>query len=337
MVAIVGRALRLAATLLALASIPSTARAQAAPTTTNAGYVERVYPDPPSTERIKTLVWYPSSTAAKDSGQDPYRIFAQPGGVPIPGRRPLIVVSHGSFGYVFSLHHVAEYFAERGYIVATVIHPRDNNADSSGFGADVSLLGRSRHVARLIDGLLADPAIGPRIDPRRIGLVGFSAGGITALTLAGAAPDFSRITSYCAENADDGSTCRGGLNGTVRIENPALRITPDSRVRAAVLLAPAWGFMFPRETLAKVTMPLLIFRGANDNDVREPFSAEWIGRNVATPSPPIVVPGPHLVFLAPCKPGVSADMCADAPGFDRRPVHERILSESLRFFQRTLR
>ena len=45
---------------------------------------------------------------------------------------------------------------------------------------------RPRDLSVLIDKLLAGPRFGSRIDPRRIGVAGFSIGGYTALATVGA-------------------------------------------------------------------------------------------------------------------------------------------------------
>lgn len=301
------------------------------------GLREVVYPDDQEPAGIRTWLWYPTRAQPEPWMANAYLVQTRKDAAPIPGPKPLVVLSHGSFGYVFGLHHFAEYLAARGYVVATPMHPHDNNADSTGTYSDLQLVGRSRHIARVIDGVLRDPVMAPLVDPRRIGMAGFSAGGFTALTVLGAVPDFSRLTEYCQGNPDDGVACSGGLEGKVRIERPDWRQTPDPRVKAAVLMAPGLGFMFSRKTLQSVTRPVLIYRAANDQAIRHPFSEEWIAEALGRKPEYHVVPGPHLIFLAPCAPGRADEICRDPPGIDREAVHATINAGMLDFFGRTLR
>lgn len=315
------------------------ALAQVSPKTPfHVGLREVVYPDALEPAGIPTRLWYPTQAQPVPwvyNGVFP--ITARKDAAPLAGRRGLIILSHGSYGEPYMLYDYPEYLAARGYIVATPKHPRDNNADSSGTGSDLQLVGRSRHIARVIDGVLRDPVFGPLIDPQKIGMIGFSAGGFTALAVLGAVPDFARLTEYCQGQRDDGIACSGGLEGKVRIERPDWRQTPDPRVKAAVIMAPGYGFMFSRKTLQEVTRPLLIYRAANDSAIRHPFSEEWIAENLGRKPEYHVVPGEHLTFLSPCAPDTTADVCRDPPGVDRRAVHGEINAGMLDFFERTLR
>ena len=48
---------------------------------------------------------------------------------------------------------------------------------------------RAVDLSKVLDGMLADPEFGPRIDPHRVGAAGFSYGGYTVLELAGGIGD----------------------------------------------------------------------------------------------------------------------------------------------------
>src|SRR5262245_28605593 len=175
-------AVLLIAAMLALPAVAQTQPKAAAPTPTYVGLREVVLPDPLEPDGIRTWLWYPTRVPPVAWMANIYLVSTRTDAAPVPGRKPLIVLSHGSFGYVFGLHHFAEYLATHGYIVATPMHPRDNNADSSGTHSDLQLVGRSRHIARTIDGVLRDPVVGPLVDEQKVGMIGFSAGGFTGLT-----------------------------------------------------------------------------------------------------------------------------------------------------------
>jgi dienelactone hydrolase len=57
-------------------------------------------------------------------------------------------------------------------------------------------------------------------DPARIGVIGYSAGGHTALVAAGGVPDFSRMNGFCREQPDDMLMCAGGVKGRIAIRRP---------------------------------------------------------------------------------------------------------------------
>lgn len=329
----------LQATPVAVAHAQGQPRPAPAPASapTYVGLRDVTFPDEFEPQGIQTYLWYPTRAAPEPWMANAYLIQTRANAVPIPGRKPLIVISHGSFGDPFGMHHYAELLAANGYVVAMVRHPRDNNADSSGTYTDLQLVGRSRHIARVIDGVLRDPVIGPLVDDQKIGFLGFSAGGFTGMTVLGAAPDFSRLTEYCQGNPDDSVVCSAGIKGKLRVERPDWRQTPDPRVKVAILMAPALGFVFPRKTLKAITNPVLMFRAENDTDVRHPFSEEWIAEALGRKPEYHVVPGPHLVFLAPCPPGRNDEICRNPPGIDRRAVLATINAEILDFLGRTLR
>jgi len=51
-----------------------------------------------------------------------------------------------------------------------------------------------------------DPQIAPHLDPRRLGVAGFSLGGFTALLTAGARADIDPYLQFCHDNPHD-PTC----------------------------------------------------------------------------------------------------------------------------------
>jgi predicted dienelactone hydrolase len=104
----------------------------------------------------------------------------------VPGPFPLIVFSLGTGASNLAHHDSMAALARAGFEAASVEHARDNYRDDSAFGTDVQLIGRPHHIVALIDAILAHPAFGPLIDRAQIGMASHSAGGATALLIAGA-------------------------------------------------------------------------------------------------------------------------------------------------------
>jgi predicted dienelactone hydrolase len=220
-----------------------------------------------------------------------------------------------------------------------VEHPGDNFRDSSGFGTDLQLLGRAHHIVALIDGVLADPRIGKLIDRSRIGMAGHSAGGYTALLIAGAVPNFALKEEYRKAVPFDPYRARADAVPNFR-RKPGLEVVADSRVRAIFLMAPALAYVFDRNALSKVAIPVKIYRPGADELIPHPWDAERIKSLLPRqPEYDVVQGAGHFLFLAPCSAQLAAlapPICKDPPSIDRVAFHKRLNEEMIVFFRRTL-
>jgi predicted dienelactone hydrolase len=282
----------------------------------------------PGLASIPVTVWFPAPASGAVAKQDRK---------PAAGKRRLIVLSHGSGGGLDNHGDTVHALVSAGLIVATPVHPYDNRNDSSGIGSDLQFLGRPVHVVRLLDAILADPVLSPVIDRARIGFIGYSAGGYTGLVLAGAVPDFRLGVSHCSQRDHDSAFCGWIGRGGVRRVRGDLKIVHDKRIRSAVLMAPAWSVFFDRHGLADVTIPLRLYRAANDTTVRAATGEEHLLKLLPRQPEYVVIPdGDHNVFVAPCGPGFRGPACRDPKGVDRVAIHRVMNAEILDFFDRTL-
>jgi predicted dienelactone hydrolase len=249
------------------------------------------------------------------------------------------VHSHGTGGSHLGHHDTLAALARAGFVAAAVQHPRDNFQDTSGFGTDLQLIGRPHHIVALIDGVLGDPTVGPLVDKARIGMAGFSAGGYTALLVAGAVPDFSLREAYRKAVPNDPLRRRFDATAKQR-RKPDLGFIADPRVKALFLMAPAVGYLFDRAGLAKVAIPVRLYRPSEDEILTHPWNAERIAQMLPNPPEYEVVNGAgHYVFLAPCPAMLAAqlrEICEDPPGIDRAAFHARLNADMVDFFRRTL-
>jgi predicted dienelactone hydrolase len=304
-----------------------------------AGFVTIEVPGNPPDPTFPVAVWYPTLEPATPWQAGPFEIVAARGAPAAPGRFPLIVLSHGSTGSEFGHRDWADRLARSGYVVAAIRHIGDSYDDFSGRGSDVQLTRRPWQVSEALDAVLADPRLAPHIDPDRIGMVGFSAGGYTALKAIGGEPDFGLWAVHCADHPDDHELCPADGHTMPRITRPGWPLPPrDLRIKAAAVMAPL-GVVFDRAGLTKVTVPVVIFRAADDHHVRNEWNADSVSRNLPATPEVITVPGDHYVFIAPCPPALATelpDACSDAPGVDRTAIHAEIAEELLLFFGRTL-
>ncbi len=300
-----------------------------------AGMADLSVKDPLSGKPMVASAFYPSPIKSdKPTQMGPYAVDATPGLPIAEGRFPLLVLSHGHAGSHLGHHDLAAFLAHHGFIVATVEHPGDNYRDQSGFGSDTVLLGRPLQMSALMDATLASPRLGKHINASQIGAIGFSAGGYTVLTLAGAKPDFSLRDGYCERHPGDAELCGTAL----RMEHPDLKAKADPRVKAVFAMAPL-GIFFDKAGLASVKIPVFLYAAGNDQVLLVDENAAHV--RDCLPKPPeyrSIPKAGHYIFLAPTPALEKAlpDLFTDPPGVDRVAIHAQIEKDALAFFERTL-
>ncbi len=291
--------------------------------TMGVGMMRVVVADPLGGKAMEAAVFYPASVDTEMTIIGSYRIDAARDAAILPGRYPLVLVSHGNQGSLWGHHDTATSLARRGFVVATLTHPGDNYRDAGRIGTSSVLYGRPLQVSALLDAVVRMPAVAPFIDEERIGFIGFSAGGTTGLILAGAVPELQRLETYCADRPDDRRVCAAA--GRIRNDRPDLLPTADHRIRALVLMAPLSVF-FPAETLMKIRTPALVYTGERDEQLSPGKNAVALMRDLSPPSRlEVVAAAGHFVFLAPCTEQLARsapELCIDPPGVDRRAVHQ---------------
>lgn len=287
--------------------------------------------------------------AASDPGSAPLdlRIW-YPAGLS-RAKRPLVVISHGTGGGKTGHADTAVALAQAGFVVVALTHTGDNYRDLGAVGRGVHLDERPRHVMRVLDYMLGRWSQRATIDPARIGMFGFSAGGFTTLVLAGAEPDLSRGGAFCTARPE-AWTCRY-LRGRGYSTADLVRRRPttwlhDPRVKAAVVAAPAIGYGFDRKNLAAVRIPVQLWATEHDDVVDD--SGVIIRRDLpVAPEWHEVAGAGHFAFLEPCNRQMRAmiavmhrfgteAICSDPEPFDRARFHARFNAAVVGFFQRAL-
>jgi predicted dienelactone hydrolase len=308
--------------LMLLASV--TARA--------AGFHAGQAPDPghPS---IEIGIWYPSDAPVTDQRLELSQQAVAVDGPVAGGRHGLIVISHGTGGSYAGHYDTALALAAAGYVVVALTHTGDNWRDQSGV---MNIMDRPRQVSRVIDFMLSGWSGASSIDPARIGMFGFSAGGFTTLVDIGGRPDLQKVGPFCADHAAQ-FTCK-----LVAAHRNEVGVAPvpdrDSRIKAAVVAAPALGFVFGADGLRGVTVPVQLWRADADQILPAPDYADAV--RAALPSPPEFQTVPnagHFDFLAPCSEALAHQVpviCQEAPGFDRAAFHSRMNAAIVAFFGR---
>lgn len=292
--------------------------------------------DPVNHKPMQAVAFFPGVGESGYTVLGPYKIASSRQVSIGQGHYPLVLMSHGSMGSMFGHHDFATNLARQGYIVVSVTHPGDNFQDSSLTGTSSTIYGRPLQISAALSAVLQDPVVGVHIDKKRIGFIGFSAGGTTGLILAGAKPDFTWLLDYCSGRINDHHVCE--TRGNIRIENPELVPSADPRIKSFVLLAPL-SIIFSAGELRSVKVPLLVITGDKDEELSSDENALLLAKETNALLK-IIPDAGHFTFLAPCTPEMQsavAALCTDRPGVDRVSVHHNISEDITHFFNESLK
>ena len=300
----------------------------------------------PAAEPFDTVVWYPTEAAETPFQTGPYTVAAARDAPIVAGPRfAVVVLSHGRRGNPLGHRELAAALARDGFIVVAPTHIGDSSVPAPPRPQHQVLAERPQQARAALDRVLADPRFATRADPMRIAAVGFSAGGYTALVLAGARPSLSVAMAYCRTHPEDQAACGPAASnaGTAAPppgsgDAPNLPTVDDGRIKALVLMDPL-AILFDRDGLAPVRMPTLILRPADDSYLSSAGNALALAAALPAPPQQIVVPGQHFIFLDPCPPALAQAaplLCADAPGIDRPALHRQLERDIAQFLRASL-
>jgi predicted dienelactone hydrolase len=302
-------------------------------------------------------VFYPSSGEVKRVERGPFSLDVAWQGVPARGNGRLVVISHGSPASPWVYSDLARTLVEAGFIVAMPEHFADNYKNDSEPGPP-SWKRRPLEVSHAIDAVGLDARFAPLLNLDKVGMYGMSAGGHTALTLAGGRWSPARLKQHCEENlAEDFQACvglstqlsGGMLDGLkIRIARWVISAKPtdtawyshtDPRIAAIVAGVPL-AADFDAASLASPRIPLGIVTARGDKWLLPKFHSDRILQACSTCERVAdLETGGHGALMSPLWPGRSgliADLIDDPPGFDRARVVPEVNQKIARFFQRHL-
>lgn len=291
-------------------------------------------------------VFYPSTGADQAVQRGPFALQLAWQGAPLAGNGRLVVVTHGSGGNPWVHTDLARALVTAGFVVAVPQHAGDNAKDPSAPGPE-SWKRRPAEVSRAIDAVAQDARLGPLLALDKVGVFGGSAGGHTALTLAGGHWSPARFKQHCdAHISEDFSSCVGmftllrgnlfdGLKkaaalGVIRhrFDDPADQSYNDPRVQAAIASVP-FAADFDMDSLATPRIPLgLVTAGKDINQVPRFHSGAVLAacQDRCTHIAHLADAG-HGAMLSPMPPlgvlsDVARELLSDPPGFDRSALPE---------------
>ena len=302
-------------------------------------------------------LYYPSSSTAQAVPRGPFTLQLAEGGVPQRGNGRLVVISHGSGGSPWVFADLAKSLVQAGFVVALPEHRNDNYREGSRPGPDSWAL-RPAEVSRAIDAVAQDPRFAPLLVLDKVGVYGMSAGGHTALSLAGGRWSRAGFNAHCQTHlAEDFQTCvglitrlTGGLFDGIKkwlaatvigwkFNDAEIHQHSDPRVAAVVAGVPA-AADFDMASLATPTVPLALITAQKDRWLIPRFHSDRV-LQACLPRCQHLVDLPnagHGALLSPLPPGFSGllgDLLNDPPGFERSQMTE-VDARTTAFFSRHL-
>lgn len=278
---------------------------------------------------------------------------------PRAGNGRLVVISHGSGGSPWVHFTLARALVEAGYTVVAPRHHADNSYDESRPGP-VSWTRRPAEVSGAIDAVAADARFARLLDLGQVGVFGMSAGGHTALSVAGGRWSPALFYRHCEANlAEDFNACVGlatrltggwadGLKKWVATkvlhayfaDDTQLREHRDPRIAAVVAAVPAAADFDPA-SLAQPAAALALLTARQDAWLHPQFHSDRI-LAACRPRCELLAElktGGHGAYLSPLPPGISGlvgQLINDPPGFDRAAELPAVEARVVDFFNRKL-
>lgn len=286
-------------------------------------------------------VWYPATPGGRAITVGGNGVFyGTPAGRNAPhqaGQFPVIIISHGAGGNAGQFGWIASELAQAGFVVILPNHPGTTTGNASAEAA-VRVWERPTDVSAVLDELTGNAQDYPFINMERISVLGFSAGGYTAMALSGARVDPGRLQRFC-DGSDHGmSDCAFLAHFGIDLHSldlsPAGQDLRDPRVRSAVIVDPGIVSTLTDESLSEIDIPMLVINLGDEGTIPAGVYAGNAASLVPQAQYRLFRDATHFSFLAECKPagprileneGELDPLCEDAGERSRTNIHAELL------------
>jgi predicted dienelactone hydrolase len=309
-------------------------------------------------DQVRITVWYPAVSGVEASPVvigPPAQPLFDIGGTAMdapfaagPARRPVILLSHGFGGSARMMGWFGIAMARGGYVVIAVDHPGSTAIDAMTVPGATLWWDRAEDLRAALNAMLGDPVIGPHLDPSRIGVAGFSAGGFTALVAAGARVDPAHLAGFCRTHPDDG-VCRPqrefqvtpaerekalALAGVAAEQKHATDDHAIPGLRAAFVMAPGLVQALEPASLPRMHSPVFILLGDAD-PVVPPATNGLVAARMIPGAELKQLPGVgHYDFLSACTEAGRAALAVCRTTVPQAGTHSQAVTLADAFFAR---
>ncbi len=283
--------------------------------------------------KIRCALWYPTETTPKVSAKAVYEINSAENGKISQDIRGVVLLAHGFGGNMYGQHDTAEYLAQNGYAVLTPTYP-DTDGLKSADPKNMPVFMRPAVTVQALNDLIQKDLF-PRKAFDRLFMAGFSMGGYTTLMNIGAVPMFGKLDRICSSGEPTPLLCRSANKKKIKALRDKYPLHKINRLKGAVMMAPALGVFFDKESVKNVKIPLMIYSASEDYTVYGEYDSAYVASLFPQAQTRVIEGADHPVFIAPCSDYGRRKfpiICLDDEGIDRVKIHKEMNEEILKFF-----
>jgi predicted dienelactone hydrolase len=320
-----------------------------------AGVVRLTVPSAARGSDLDAIVWYPSKGGGQETLLGDSQFFAgtsswQDAAV-ADGKFPIVLLSHGAglAGNPESLSWIAAPLAAKGFVVAAPRHPGNSGKDRSALET-MKLWLRPNDISQTLDQLQQVPLLKVHLDLERVGVLGLSMGGGTALALAGARFDPGLLETYC-----DIDTLNASLCGWLRMSgvdlhhvdlNEADKDNENKRIRFAMAIDPGPVDVFDVAAFPRISIPVELINLGKAGSIPRTLDASIAAETIPHATYLTIGDADHFSMFGECKPGASElakaqdidePICMDGDGRTRSSIHRQLIELTAASFSEKLK
>lgn len=302
------------------------------------GYEEVSFFDDAHRMNRNLLIWYPVDPQIEGTvSKSPWDVFKVAiSASPKTGKMPVIAISHGYGGTPHQFSWLIRHLVYSGYIVIGIDH-----LDLINHKPHINHWQRPQDITTIID-KFSSHSMASHANLNQIGIAGFSLGGTTAIWLSGGrATKLDSIIpgpkdAYLKEFKDIDKALPG-LNKKMMSKD-----WRDPRIKAAFIMAPAWGWIFDEKDLSKISIPTYLIASSADDVLFTQNNAGFFARNIPKSTfQEISGKANHYVFITALNekqkqevnlPARLNFLIEDDVSVDRVWIQSEVSQEAARFF-----
>ena len=305
--------------------------------------------------QLDVTVWYPAATGGTPVVLGESVFFqgtAAQRDAPISaGKFPLILLSHGAglAGNPDAVSWIATPLARQGFVVAAPTHP-GNSGQNRSAAETMKIWLRPADLTETLNAMEQTPAFKEHLDPGKVGVLGLSLGGNTALAIAGARVDPKRLAGYCDTDALNASLCewirQSGVDLHAMDLNSAGRDNQDKRVRFAMAIDPTPIDVLAFQSFSGISIPIELVNLGQPGKIPLTADASEAAKAIPMAGYAVIEDASHYSMFAACKAGAAAlaqaeeigdPICMDGGGRSRSEIHQQLIEMTVAAFRHALK
>lgn len=297
-----------------------------------------------SSKTFPVAIIYPTDTPEKQVQFGPFNVELSINAPVIDKKFPLVVISHGSGGTNLGHRSIAFELVKNGFVVAMPLHPNNNYKDNSAEGTNKNWINRPKHIKWVIDSIGSNPNFSKYVNTDNVSILGHSAGGYTALAVAGAMADTSHLADLCRNHAKENKVfCDLGSDISANFTSTRIENKRDDRIKAIVVMAPVGVLFKSKKSLDNITASMLLLRAEKDSQLIEPHHSELIAKryiNKEKLTYRTIKNAGHYSFITPFPKSISGrlgEVSKDPDGFDRESFHKQLSADISAYLIKTIK